>query len=150
MHRLNRAILALALAVAFLASGSLAFAQTPPATPAASAPTKFVDTIKGLAEVQFIKVSAKGEKDFVVTTFRVKNMSPKPIARLTLEEFVYGSGAAKDTPITGDRVFLKKPLMPGEEVEMVLHTPRKPGMASNNFKFSHANGDIKPKLVTKF
>jgi hypothetical protein len=33
---------------------------------------------------------------------------------------------------------------------IVLHTPRKPNMDTNNFKFSHQNGDIKPKKVTKF
>jgi hypothetical protein len=148
MFRLNRAVLALALA--FLVSGSLAFAQTPPAAPASSTPTKFVDTIKGPADVQFIRVSAKVEGDFNVTTFKVKNMSPKAIARLTLEEFVYGSGASKDTPITGDRAFLRKPLMPGEIETLVLRTPRKPGMSTNNFKFSHANGEVKPKQVKTF
>ena len=47
----------------------------------------------------------------IVTTFQVKNMSHRPIARLTIEEFWYDKAG---NPVTGDKQFLKKPLMPGE------------------------------------
>jgi hypothetical protein len=146
MFRHYRALLALTFALVVLAGIPAAFAQEAAAQPPASAP-KWVDTMRGTAEILFRKISAKVEGDVNVTTFEVKNTSPKAIARLTLEEYVYGAGVAEGVPITGDRTFLRKPLMPGEVATMVLHTPRKPGMVSNNFKFSHGQGDIKAKAA---
>jgi len=144
MFRHYRALLALTLVLVLVGGVSAAFAQEA-AAQAPPAPAKWVDTMRGTAEILFRKISAKVEGDVNVTTFEVKNTSPKAIARLTLEEYVYGGGVAAGVPITGDRTFLKKALMPGEVATMILHTPRKPGMVSNNFKFSHGQGDIKAK-----
>lgn len=146
MFRLNRVFLALALVAALLAgTTTFAAAQTAPATQTRA---KFVDTVRGPADIQYLKPVIKVEKDgTVVTTFEVKNMSPKAIARLTIEEFWYDKAG---NPVTGDKQFLKKPLLAGEAATIILRTPKNPNMNRNSYKFSHANGDIKPKVVQKF
>jgi hypothetical protein len=148
MFRPNRALLALALVATFLAGATIAMAQAQaPAAPAST--TKWVDTIKGDADVQFVMGKPAVRKDNVIETkFQVKNMSAKAIARLTIEEFWYDKSG---NPVTGDKKFLKKPLMPGEVGEIVLETPKQPNMDRNSYKFSHGNGAIpKPKKVVKF
>lgn len=144
MFRLNRAFMALALAAAVFAAGtSVAAAQAKPVTP-----TKWVETQKGDADVQFILAKPTVRKDgTIVTEVQLKNMSPKAIARLTCEEFWYDKGG---NPVSGDKKFLKKPLMPGEVATLTLETPKQPNMDRNSYKFSHANGNVKPKKVAKF
>ncbi|HSK11110.1 MAG TPA: hypothetical protein VK911_16125 [Vicinamibacterales bacterium] len=144
MFRLNRAFLALALVAAFLAGTALATAQAAPATQTRA---KFVDTVRGPADIQYLKPVTKREKDTIVTTIQIKNVSPKAIARLTIEEFWYDAGG---NPVTGDKQWVKKPLMTGETTTIVLRTPVNPNMNRNSYKFSHANGDVKPKQVSKF
>jgi hypothetical protein len=76
----------------------------------------------------------------------VKSVSTAPIARLTIEEFWYdGAG----NPVTGDKYIVKKPLAPGETTTVILRTPVKENMKSNQLKFSHQNGTVKPKVVPK-
>jgi hypothetical protein len=140
--------MALALAAAVLAGATVALAQAQaPAAPAST--TKWVDTIKGDAEIQFILDKPIVRKDGTIETkVQVKNVSPKAIARLTVEEFWYDKTG---NPVSGDKKFLKKPLMPGEIGIIVLETPKNPNMDRNSYKFSHGNGAIpKPKKVTKF
>jgi hypothetical protein len=147
MFRLNRALLALTLVVVLFAGVSAVFAQAPPAQ---SAPPKavWINPIRGVAEIQYLKPVIKVEKDgTIVTTFQVKNMSTGPIARLTIEEFWYDKAG---NPVSGDKQFLKKPLMPGDVATIVLQTPKNANMNRNSYKFSHQNGDIKPKVVAKF
>jgi len=148
MFRLNRAFLALAL-VAGLASVAVAQTAQPTQTPAAPAtPTKWVAPVRGTADIQYVKPVIKVEKDgTIVTTFQVKNVSNGAIARLTIEEYWWDKN---NSPVTGDKQFLKKPLMPGEVATVVLRTPKNPNMQRNSYKFLHANGDIKPKEVKKF
>jgi hypothetical protein len=147
MFRPNRALLALALVAAVLTCGSIALAQQAPATPAST--TKWVDTVRGDADIQFILERPVVRKDGTIETkVQVKNMSPKAIARLTVEEFWYDKGG---NPVSGDKKFLRKPLMPGEVGTIVLETPKNPNMDRNSYKFSHGNGAVpKPKKVTKF
>jgi hypothetical protein len=146
MLRLTRAVFALALVVAVpavgLAAGQAATGQVP-----AQSKARFVDTVRGPADLQYLKPVIKRDKDTVVTTFEVKNVSAKAIARLTIEEFWYD---ASGNPVTGDKQFVKKPLGPGEVATIVLRTPVNAKMNRNSFKFSHANGDVKPKVVPKF
>ncbi len=146
MFRLNRALLALSLVVVFLAGVSAAFAQAPAAQAPTSKPV-WVNPVRGTAEIQYTKPATKREKDMIVTTIQVKNVSQGAIARLTIEEFWYDK---QGNPVTGDKQFLKKPLLQGETATIVLNTPTNPKMDRNNLKFSHLNGDIKPKLVPKF
>jgi hypothetical protein len=146
MYRHHRALLALCLVAAVFAGATAAFAQ-------AAAPTQppaklvLINPIKGTADILYIGPVTKGSPAEVVTTFQVKNVSTGPIARLTIEEFWWDKAR---NPVTGDKQFLKKPLMPGETATIVLHTPRNPNMDTNSYKFTHQNGDVKPKKVTKF
>jgi hypothetical protein len=145
MFRHHRALLALTFAVVALAGVSAALAQEAPAQGKPN--VVWTNPVRGLAEIQYIISPPKLEKDMIVTTFQVKNMSTAPIARLTIEEFWYDKAR---NPVTGDKQFLKKPLAPGEVATIVLRTPKTPGMDAQNLKFSHQNGEIKPKKVTKF
>lgn len=148
MFRLNRAFLALAL-VAGLAPVTVAQTAQPAQTPAAPATqTKWVAPVRGTADIQYVKPVLKLEKDgTIVTTFQVKNVSNGAIARLTIEEYWWDKN---NSPVTGDKQFLRKPLLPGEVATVVLRTPKKANMERNSYKFLHANGDIKPKEVKKF
>jgi len=146
MFRHNRALLALTLVLVLFAGVFAAFAQNPVAQSTAPR-TVWVNPIRGSADIQYTKPVAKIEKDgTIVTTFMVKNTSPGPIARLTIEEFWWDKN---NNPVSGDKQFLKKPLMPGEVGTIVLHTPKSPNMSRNSYKFSHQNGDVKPKVVPK-
>jgi len=145
MFRHYRALLALTFALVVIAGIPAAFAQEAAAQTAPKA--VWINPVRGLAEIQYIKGAPRREKEMIVTTFQVKNMSTAPIARLTIEEFWWDK---QRNPVTGDKQFLKKPLAPGEVATLVLSTPSKPNMDTNNYKFSHQNGDIKPKAVTKF
>jgi hypothetical protein len=146
MFRLNRAFLALSLALVMIAGATAVFAQEPAAQSAAPKAV-WINPVKGSADIQYLKPVTKREKDLIVTTIQVKNISTGPIARLTIEEFWYDKAG---NPVTGDKQFLKKPLMQGETATLTLNTPTNSKMDRNSFKFSHQNGDIKPKLVPKF
>lgn len=143
MKRLIRFIF-LVLAPVALTVSTAAFAQTPPATPAA-APTKFVPPVRGQADLGLLKPQTKRVKDEVVTTIKVKNLSLGSIAGLKVAEFWYDKAG---NPVTGSEDRLKKPLLPNEVTTITLHTPFNPKMDRNNYTFTHANGTIKTKLLT--
>jgi hypothetical protein len=137
-------------AAATLAAAGLAgvpvLAQQAPAMQSVLAGKKFVAPIKGTAEIQLTNPVTKREKDMVVTTIRVKNVSSAPIARLTCSETWYD---AKNQIVTGGRGAINGLLQPGEIQDIVIDTPFNPNMKANNFNFTHANGDVKPKKVAK-
>jgi hypothetical protein len=145
MSRHHRALLALTFVLVVFASVPAALAQQAAAQEQPKA--VWINPVRGLAEIQYIMGTPRLEKDMIVTKFQVKNMSAAPIARLTIEEFWWDKAR---NPVSGDKQFLKKPLGPGEEREIVLRTPKMPNMDTNNYKFSHQNGEIKPKKVLKF
>lgn len=119
--------------------------QAKPATPAAS--TKFVPAIRGLAEVALTKPVTKRVGNEIVTTIKVKNTSTtNSIAGLKVDEFWYDKAGE---PVTGDTFRYRKPLQPGEIVEVTLRKPVNPRMDRNQYQFVHANGDIKTTVVPK-
>lgn len=147
----------LALAGAFLLVTGAAADQAkpaPPATPAAGqtpgAKPRLVPPVRGEAQVAYTKPAVKAAKqegrDFIVTTFQVKNMMNGRIAGFTVEEFWYDKAGE---PVTGDRFRHPRPLEPGEVITVTLNTPRNPKMDRNSYKFSHQNGDVKPNLQPK-
>ena len=144
MNRLNRFIALVVAPVALLAASTAAFAQTPPAAPAA-APTRFVPPVRGQADLGVTKPVSKRVKDEVVTTIKIKNLSLGSIAGLKVAEFWYDKAG---NPVTGSDERLKKPLLPNEVATITLHTPYNPKMDRNNYTFTHANGTIKTKLLT--
>ena len=128
--------------VVLLTSGS-AFAQAP-ATPSS---TKLISPMRGQAEIGFMQPVTKREGGMIVTTIKIKNLSSAPIAGLKVDEFWYDKAG---DPVTGAQPFrYRKPLMPGEVIDVVLKVPTNPKMSSNQYKFEHANGTIKPTKMPK-
>ncbi len=158
MNRIGRAILALMVVPAIALAASSAGAQTPPATkqtpPAASpaqpaqtpGPVKWVNPIRGPVDITFLKPDVKQVKGDVVTVIKVKNVSNGPIARLKVEEFWWDKN---NNPVSSNQDWSRKPVMPGEIVTFTMTTPKDARMFRNNYKFSHANGDVRPKQVPK-
>ena len=130
---------ALALTAGLLLTGGTASAQ--------GTATKLISPVRGEAELGYLKPVTKREGNMIVTTIKVKNLAAGPIAGLKVDEFWYDKGGE---PVTGAQPFrYRKALMPGEVIEVVLKVPTNPKMDRNQYKFEHANGAIKTKLLPK-
>jgi hypothetical protein len=151
MMRKNSALAA--LAVALMVTGATVAGQAPkPATPAAApaAPAKLAPPIRGEALVAVTKPVTKAGKvdgkDFIITTMKIKNLSAGAIAGFKADENWYDK---QRNPVGGDTFRSRKPIQPNEIIELTFQTPRNPAMNSNQYQFSHANGQIKTQLVPK-
>jgi hypothetical protein len=124
-------------------------AAAPAQATAPAAPAKFVPPIRGQAELGFLKPVTKREKNGdVVTVIKVKNLSASgAIAGLRVDENWYDKTG---NPVTGDTFRYRKPLQPGEVIEITLRTPYNKAMDRNSYNFTHANGTIKTKPMQKF
>jgi len=114
-----------------------------------TAPNKLVAPVRGEAELGYTKPVQKNNGKFLVTTMKVKNLSSGAIAGLKIDEFWYDK---EGNPVTGSQPFrYRKPLQPGEIIEVTLKVPILPAMKTgrNQYKFEHANGKIKPTLLPK-
>jgi len=130
---------ALALSAGLLFGGNAASAQ--------GTATKLISPVRGEAELGYLKPVSKREGNMIVTTIKVKNLAAGPIAGLKVDEFWYDKGGE---PVTGAQPFrYRKALMPGEVIDVVLKVPTNPKMDRNQYKFEHANGAIKTKLLPK-
>jgi hypothetical protein len=129
------------------AAQSKAAPPAPAAQPAA-APARLAPPVRGEAELGYTKPVSKRSPDgkFVVTSIKVKNLSQGSIAGLKVDEYWYDKAG---DPVTGDTFRYRKPLQPGEVIEVQLRTPVNPKMDRNQYKFEHANGTIKTKSVPK-
>ena len=141
----------LALGASLLLATSVLAGQAKPAAPAAqtppAAPAKFVPPIRGEAPVSMTKPATSRTKDEIITKFKVKNPSTtNSIAGLKISEFWYDKGG---NPVSGDEFRYRKPLMPGEVIDVELRSPVNPKMASSQYKFEQANGSVKPNVVPK-
>src|SRR5688500_18725150 len=155
----HRNTLLAAASVALLVT-SVAAEQAQPAAPVAprpaterpsdegtAAPRKLVSPVRGVAPIEYTAPQAKRDGNFVVTTFRVKNVANAPIAGFKVDEFWYDKAG---NTVSGAPTFRHpKPLQPGEVIGVTLKVPVNPQMNSNTYKFAHANGDIKPTRVAK-
>jgi hypothetical protein len=119
-----------------------------PAAQPAAAPARLAPPVRGEAELGYTKPVSKRSPDgkFVVTSIKVKNLSQGSIAGLKVDEFWYDKAG---DPVTGDTFRYRKPLQPGEVIEVTLRTPVNPKMDRNQYKFEHANGNIKTKALPK-
>ena len=143
-----------------LLAGGIAAEQAKPAVapPAATtkkpndegatpAPNKLVAPVRGEAEIGYTKPVSKNDGKFITTTIKVKNLSSGAIAGLKVDEFWYDKDG---NPVTGAQPFrYRKPLLPGEVIEVVLKVPINKAMNRNQYKFEHANGKIKTTLMPK-
>ncbi len=157
MKGLRHSLLAFAGA-ALLATGLTAAGQAKPATAGAAgqsagaaAPGRLVPPIRGAANVEYTKPTTKAERingqQILVTTLQLRNASAGSIAGLKVDEFWYDRAG---NPVTGGSFRSKRPVQPNEIITVQIETPRDPKMNSNKYNFTHANGAIVPKLVTKF
>jgi hypothetical protein len=143
-----RVVVAAAVAIAASWAGPVAAqnAVQPPPMKQVLAGRKFVPPIRGEALVEFTAPQTRRVKDMVVTRITVRNASVSPVARLTIDETWYDKTTAV---LTGGKGIIPGLLQPGEVQVITIETPFKPGMTSNNFTFSHANGTVKPQRVDK-
>ena len=149
MNRPGNLLLVLAgvtLAAAVASAGQAKPAVTPPAAETQKpndegAPKKLVPPVRGEATIGYLKPVSKREGNMIVTTIKIKNLSNGAIAGLKVDEFWYDKAG---DPVTGSQPFrYRKPLQPGEVIEVVLKVPTNPKMDRNQYKFEHANGTIK-------
>jgi len=141
-------------AVGFLAvvfSSSLAFAQATkaaPTTPAKPVPTGgWVKPHKGTATVEVIRGAPKKVGKEMVTVLKVKNTTAGAIALLKVDEYWYDKGSQG---VSGDSRAVKKPIGPGEIVEITCKSPWTASMVQSQYMFTHANGDVKATSVKQF
>jgi hypothetical protein len=121
-------------------------ATTGTTAPAPAAPAKFVKTLKGTADIQFIQMQPKKIGNDIVTVLKIKNYSPLAISLLKVDEYWYKDGVVA----TGDSQPYRKPFMPGEIIEITMRSPFKPNLQTSQYQFSHAGGQVKVKRVKKF
>jgi len=155
MNRPGPLVLSLA-GVALLTAVAAGQAGKPAVTPPAAstqkpndegAPRKLVAPVRGEAEIGYLAPISRREGKMVVTTIRIKNLSSGAIAGLKVDEFWYNKGG---DPVTGAPSFRwRKPLQPGEVIDVVLRVPTHPQMDRPIYKFEHQNGKIKTTLLKK-
>jgi hypothetical protein len=103
--------------------------------------------LRGLARIQILNPETKVERDGVSSTIRVRNSSRDWITGFTVAEYWYDKQgevvgtAAKTHP---------KRFMPGEVLEFVLRQKKNPNFFQNQYKFSHANGEVNAAVVASF
>jgi len=135
----TRTLLAVAAAAVITLAGGAARA-------AGQAPGKLQPALHGEAQIAMTNPVVTREGKNIVTILKVKNLSKQPIAGFKLEEFWYYS---KGTVVNGDTFRYPKPLQPDEVIEVKLTDPSTGKEQRNNYKFSHANGSVKPTKVAK-
>src|SRR5687768_10108732 len=141
-------------AVGFLAvvlSSSLALAQATkaaPTTPAKPVPTGgWVKPHKGPATIEVVRgVSKKAGKE-MVTVLKVRNTTAGALALLKVDEYWYDKS---NQGVSGDSQAVRKPIAPGEIVEITCKSPWTATMVQSQYMFSHANGDVKATSVKQF
>lgn len=145
---MNRVVFASAVAV-LVASASPVFAQAQPAAPAEAAPparAKFVPPLKGEAFIEVLPGASKIVGKDIVTTFKIKNASPAPIALLRIDEYWYDKAGKL---VSSDTQRHRQPFAPGEIIELTTRAPNLPGAERAQRTFAHANGKVTAKAVKK-
>jgi hypothetical protein len=139
-----------AVAASVALSSTVLAQQAKPASPAPSAPaakTRWVPPVRGTATINMLQPVTKVVGNEVVTQLKLKNVSSGAIALLRVDEYWYDR---QGQMLPGDSQRVKKPIQPGEVVEIELRVPKNPKFYQNQYKFSHANGTVDAKLVKKF
>jgi hypothetical protein len=105
------------------------------------------ETVKGMAELGYLKPVVKVEGKEVVTTIKVKNLSKGTIVGLKVDEYWYDKDG---NPLPGDSKKLSQPLAPGAVSTIVLRTPWNQKMDRNSWVFTHDNGKVHTTEYAKF
>jgi hypothetical protein len=156
MSRPRRLYLSLVGVAFFSTAVSAGQAAKPAVTPPASstqkpadegASKKLVAPVRGEALIGYLTPITKREGNMVVTTIKIKNLSSGAIAGLKVDEFWFDKD---NQPFTGAQTFrYRKPLQPGEVIDVVLRVPADDRMKRNSYQFEHANGKVKTQLMKK-
>lgn len=139
-----------AIVAAVALSSTVIAQQAKPASPAPTAPaakTRWIPPIRGTAVINMLQPVTKVVGDEVITHLKIKNMSSGSIALLRIDEYWYDR---QGQMLPGDSQRVKKPIQPGEVIDVELRVPKNAKFYQNQYKFSHANGAIDAKLVKKF
>jgi hypothetical protein len=143
-----RSAVAATLVTTTLYAGAALAAQATQAPPMTSvlAGKKFTPPLRGEALVEFTQPVTKAlpGKSMVMTTIKVRNQSPAPIARLQVSETWYDKAGAI---VAGGKGLVNGMLQPGEIQTIEIRTPYNAKMSSNNWNFTHANGTVKVAKV---
>lgn len=150
MKRFALASFVLLGVLAFVSPAAVHASTATPATQAQTPPparAKWVQPVKGIAHIQVIQSPSKKVGNDIITTIKVKNVSDGSIALLRIDELWYNK---KLEQVTGDTESIRRPINPGEIVEVTMKSPAKPDLYRSQYAFSHANGKIDVKAVKTF
>ena len=143
--------LAILTAVATVLSVPLVAAQAPPppntTAPAPAHKVKFVAPVKGWADIEVQRISAKPKGKEIFTIVKVKNISKGALNLLKVEQYWYNKQSKQVS--FGDYAHRKAPLQPGEVLEITIPAPYTTDISHDMLMFSHAYGKINAKTVKK-
>lgn len=127
------------------AQGTRAAPQTTPAPPAQA---KWVKPYKGTGTIEVIQSPSKQVGKEIVTILKIRNTSPGALALLKGAETWFDK---KLKPVTGDAPPpIRRPINPGEIVELTFRSPIAPDLYRSTYQFTHANGEVRAKQVKEF
>ena len=105
--------------------------------------SRLVATMRGPGQIGYLQPVTSRERNEIVTTFRIKNISGGALAGFKVDEFWYDSNG--DT-VTGDSYRLRRPFLVDQVIEITLRVPRNSRMERSNYEFSHQNGVVEANL----
>jgi len=145
-----RSFVAAAIVALSVPAGAALYAQTPPAPDLhpVLAGRQITPPLRGEATIQVQWPPATHrDKDTVITTVRVKNMSSGPLKGFTVDQPWYNKDGAV---VASTKATINGLFQPNDVQSLTLELPYHTGMDRNNYLFSHANGTVKkPETVAK-
>ncbi len=146
---MNRARLSFAATLVALTLGAgLSAAQATQAPPMKSvlAGKKLTPPARGEVIVEYTLPTRKRVNDTIVTTFQVKNIGLAPIARLTIIQTWFDKA---NNTVGGGKGAVEGLFQPGEVKTITIESEAKPIYNGDGFNFTHANGTVRAKQVSK-
>ena len=105
--------------------------------------SRLVATMRGPGQIGYLPPVTSRERNEIVTTFRIKNISDGALAGFKVDEFWYDS--AGDT-VTGDSFRMRRPFLVDEIIEVELRVSRNSRLENSNYEFTHQNGVVEASL----
>ena len=105
--------------------------------------SRLVATMRGPGQIGYLPPVTTRERNEIVTTFRIKNISDGALAGFKVDEFWYDSDG---NTVTGDSVRMRRPFLVDEVIEVTLRVPRNSRMDRSNYEFSHQNGVVEANV----
>ena len=105
--------------------------------------SRLVATMRGPGQIGYLTPVTRRDRNEIVTTFRIKNVSTGALAGFKVNEFWYDG--AGDT-VTGDSFRMRRPFLVDEIIEVELRVPQNSRMENSNYEFTHQNGVVEASL----